>query len=228
MALGWYVIGLFTFLEMAACVILVLPLPIDMRRSMLQWLSTTPLMSKFRSTLYIILFILAALCTDSLREVYMTGQTLNQPGLSHEDEHIHETHYYAAQRNALLTGFALFLLILLSRFSTVVTEVFKLEQKAVILQKQAQNQEKAYEILTADFEKLTKQTEQQKEELEEAKATIKEFESKEKRNEALRQQALSQQKEYMRLMDANAELEKKVEELTSKLLQKSPQAKKDD
>jgi hypothetical protein len=61
MGLGWQALGVFLGLEALGCVVLVLPLPLDTKRSLLQFLSSHPLIAKAQSYLWVIFFLLLAL-----------------------------------------------------------------------------------------------------------------------------------------------------------------------
>lgn len=61
MGLGWQALGVFLGLEVVGCVVLVLPLPLDTKRALLQFLSTNPYVAKAQTYLWVIFFILLAL-----------------------------------------------------------------------------------------------------------------------------------------------------------------------
>lgn len=227
MGLGWQALGVFLGAEALGCVVLILPLPLDTKRSLLQFLSSNPHVAKAQSYLWVIFFLLLALFADSLREAHLAGGRLevhnshsHEHG-GHDDMHALEAHLYASQRNALLTGVSLFLLVLLGRFVNVVTALFKLEQNAEILSKQAKNQESAFVQHAEENEKLRK-------ELEEQKAAVAESQAKLTQTKMMAKQVENQQKEYLRVLDENERLQKEVQDLTDRLTAKSSQGKKDD
>jgi regulator of replication initiation timing len=107
------------------------------------------------------------------------------------------------------------------RFVNVVTALFKLEQNAEILSKQAKNQESAFVQHAEENEKLRK-------ELEEQKAAVAESQAKLTQTKMMAKQVENQQKEYLRVLDENERLQKEVQDLTDRLTAKSSQGKKDD
>lgn len=110
---------------------------------------------------------------------------------------------------------------LLSRFVSVVTALFRLEQNAEILKKQAQNQKSAFVQHTEENEKLRDQ-------VKELKAALEEAESKLSSNKMLAKQAENQQKEYTRLLDENEDLRRQIAKLEDRLTAKSRENKKND
>jgi hypothetical protein len=61
MGLGWQALGVFLGAEALGCVVLILPLPLDTKRSLLQFLSSNPHVAKAQSYLWVIFFLLLAL-----------------------------------------------------------------------------------------------------------------------------------------------------------------------
>ncbi|EPZ34460.1 B-cell receptor-associated 31-like domain-containing protein [Rozella allomycis CSF55] len=122
---------------------------------------------------------------------------------AHTDTQIHAKMFYS-QRNMYLTGFTLFLAIVCSRLIAILSEIMKHEEKIAVVEKQAKNQQKEYERLTEEKEKLEK-------ELEERSKLTEELQKKSKDAEVVLKQAKSQQEEYLRLADKYNDLEKKYE-----------------
>jgi B-cell receptor-associated protein 31 len=217
-------LGVFLGVEALCCIILILPLPLTVRRSMLKFLSSNPYIAKAHSYVWVIFFILFALFADSLREIHSTGGNLRAVLANHGHEELHSfelAQLCASQRNALFTGISLFLLVLLSRLVGVLTALYKLEQNAEILAKQAKNQESAFVQHTQENEKLQK-------ELADLKASLSDAQAKLNSTKMMGKQAENQQKEYLRLLDENERLRMDVDDLTTKLTAKSQREKKDD
>jgi DNA repair exonuclease SbcCD ATPase subunit len=103
----------------------------------------------------------------------------------------------------------------------VVTALFKLEQNAEILSKQAKNQESAFVQHAEENEKLRK-------ELDEHMALLAEAQAKVNSTKMMTKQVENQQKEYLRVLDENERLHKEVRDLTDRLTTKSSSDKKDD
>jgi predicted DNA-binding ArsR family transcriptional regulator len=104
---------------------------------------------------------------------------------------------------------------------SVVTALFRLEQNAEILKKQAKNQESAFVQHTEENEKLRK-------ELEEHKTSLGEVQAKLNATKMMAKQVESQQKEYLRVLGENEQLKNEVEDLTTRLTAKMDREKKDD
>ncbi|KAI7901393.1 B-cell receptor-associated protein 31-like-domain-containing protein [Cokeromyces recurvatus] len=188
--------------EMILFGLLVLPLPSRWRRAMLKFASTSPVMVKGLHLLKIIF-----------------GQRIDTEA-EEDKQHHHDYGYetsvkakkFYTQRNLYLTGFTLFLSLILERTSTLVLNLLQREEEL----KKAKNENLES---TKDQQKLIEMEEEYKNKVANLTEQIKELKRQKLDYETLKKQADQQAKEYNRLADEFNQLEK---ELSS-----SNEAKKD-
>lgn len=102
--------------------------------------------------------------------------------------------YFYSQRNVYLTGFVLFLFIILSRLTRLFTIIYKEDEKSSVVKKQAEKQGEEYiKILGTEKEKVLKIASLEK--------IISDMEIKCKDADAKINQAKNQQQEYLRLSE---------------------------
>ncbi|CAG8541723.1 2587_t:CDS:2 [Acaulospora morrowiae] len=192
-------------LESLAFVVLILPLPYAWRREMLRWVSQSSLIARSQYALKFAFVFVFILFIDTTNRAY---------NMQHEnnEEHVHdsrtEANYHAKkfynQRNMYLTGFTLFLSLILNRTYVLIVELLKSEDQLEAVKKQAANQSKEYLRLNDSESHLQKEVEKLTGELEEER-------KKTRDHETLKKQANQVHDEYMRLSDRYNELLKKVE-----------------
>ncbi|KAG0319846.1 hypothetical protein BGZ99_004880 [Dissophora globulifera] len=122
---------------------------------------------------------------------------------------------FYAQRNMYLTGFTLFLSLILNRTFFMILDLLKSEEKMEVIKKEASQQSKEYERALESETKLKKEVKELSEIVAShagAKADL----------ESLKKQAKQQQSEYLRMADENSAMEMKLMGSNSK-----KEAKKD-
>ncbi|CAO3646028.1 unnamed protein product [Cunninghamella blakesleeana] len=183
--------------EMVMFGILVLPLPSHWRRAMLKFVSTSPLVQKALYILKIVFGFIFVLFIDTVNR-------LQRIGSESEEEHHHDYSYEAnlkakkfyAQRNLYLTGFTLFLSLILERTSTLVIQMLKREEDFENAKKETVDVGKDQDRLFKEIEELTKRN--------------KELEKKQLDFDTLKKQASQQAEEYNRLADERNQFEKSL------------------
>ncbi|KAG2204195.1 hypothetical protein INT46_006079 [Mucor plumbeus] len=121
-------------LEMISFGILVFPFPSYWRRAMLKFVSSSPLIAKAIRTLKIVFGFIFVLFIDAVNRLQRIDQDQKPEDASHP---YHDYNYEAsqkaskfyAQRNLYLTGFTLFLSLILERTSTLVIAMLKHEEE---------------------------------------------------------------------------------------------------
>eukprot|EP01027_Heterolobosea_sp_BB2_P012441 GEZU01018034.1.p1 GENE.GEZU01018034.1~~GEZU01018034.1.p1 ORF type:complete len:207 (-),score=53.92 GEZU01018034.1:667-1254(-) len=158
MTIQWYIVLLFLGLEMLCYLSLVMPLPVVLKKKVFQWVNTPYMSAKLHTIFRVSLMILGTLLIDSCRTWYkLRGEevygveTAASIGNSIDQAGAMQASLYLAQRNAFLSGFAVFMLLVLRRFSTILTEVYKLEKHL------AQNEE----LIRARNEERSKHSEEE-------------------------------------------------------------------
>jgi len=193
--------------EMFIFVLLILPLPLKWRKSIFTFLSRSPLIAQLQYGLKITFIFVFILFVDSLNRMWRV-----QEEASHQDgHHIHdvrtETNLQArkfySQRNMYLTGFTLFLSLILNRTYVLIIDQMKAEEQLEVLKKQATNQSVEYTRLNGSESELQKKLAELTQELENEKVKSRDFET-------LKKQAQGGQDEYMKLADKYNELENRA------------------
>lgn len=105
---------------------------------------------------------------------------------------------FYAERNVYLTGFTLFLSIVLNRFVVVIFTLATAEEKQAVLVKQANETNKAYMTLLDETEKLKKKSE-------EAEKAIRDLDT-------LKSQSKNMAIEYDRLLAEHAALQRSIDQ----------------
>jgi len=193
--------------EMFIFVLLILPLPMKWRKSIFIFLSKSPLIAQLQYGLKITFIFVFILFVDSLNRMWRV-----QEEASHQDgHHVHdvrtETNLQArkfySQRNMYLTGFTLFLSLILNRTYVLIIDQLRAEEQLEVLKKQAANQSKEYTRLNGSESDLQKKLAELTKDLENEKLKSRDFET-------LKKQAQGSHDEYMRLADKHNELERKA------------------
>ncbi|KAF9349482.1 hypothetical protein BGX26_012235 [Mortierella sp. AD094] len=156
--------------------------------------------------LFIFVFILFL---DSLNRVIKVDEISLESDrhIPHIETNVAAKRFYA-QRNMYLTGFTLFLSLILNRTFVMIVDLLKSEEKMEIVKKQAAQQSKEYERVVESEKKLKK-------ELKDLQEIASSHESTRQDLENLKKQASQQQQEYLRLADENTVLDKKLKGLKS-------------
>lgn len=105
--------------------------------------------------------------------------------------------------NRYLTGFTLFLSLILNRTFVLILDLLKSEERMEVIKKQAAQQSKEYERVSESEKNLQK-------ELKDLNEIVSSHSSVAKDLENLKKQANQQQKEYLRMADENNAMEKKL------------------
>ncbi|KAG1047079.1 hypothetical protein G6F46_010151 [Rhizopus delemar] len=188
--------------EMFVFCVIVLPLPSRWRRAMFKFASTSPLVDKALNTLRIIFGFIFVLFIDAVNRL----QRLNE----HEEESHHDHSYeeslkaskFYAQRNLYLTGFTLFLSLILERTSSLVIAMLKKEEEL-------EDAIKEHVSSTQDQERLETMETTFKNKITALKVEVEELKKQEKDIENLKKQIAQQTEEYNQLRDRHESLKQK-------------------
>ncbi|GBC00982.1 hypothetical protein RclHR1_04020008 [Rhizophagus clarus] len=202
MTLYYFLVFVLLIAECAAFVVLILPFPRAWRRAVLRWVSKSDLVArsqiaiKFTFIAVLILFIDATNRTFSVQSLDKTEMTDTRAEVAH-----HAKKFYN-QRNMYLTGFTLFLSLILNRTYVLVVELLEAEDNYETIKKQVSNHSKDQLRFTEVEERMKKEIEALAKELEEERKKERDFET-------LKKQANQQAEEYDRLADEYSNLERK-------------------
>ncbi|KAI0270569.1 endoplasmic reticulum protein [Gloeopeniophorella convolvens] len=172
--------------EMLAFCLFVAPVPFKVRRRLFRFLSESPLVAKFAYGIKISFIFVAVLFVDALQRMFRITtevEIAKSSGQGMQDVRT-ETSFAArkfyAQRNVYLTGFCLFLSLVLTRTFYIIQDLIHTQEEYAKLKQTTANNSRD-NLKAGDQEK----------EVERLKRDL----------EALKQQARSQAAEYDRLAD---------------------------
>ncbi|CAO3572223.1 unnamed protein product [Mortierella alpina] len=205
MSLPYTMVFTLLMTEMITFIFLILPLPFKWRRGMLNFLSKSPFMANIQHVMKIVFIFVFILFIDSLNRVIKVDEITNDSP-HHHNPHAETTvaaRRFYAQRNMYLTGFTLFLSLILNRTFFMILDLLKSEEKMEIVKKQAAQQSKEYSRVLESETQLKK-------ELKDLQEIVNSHASTRQDLENLKKQASQQQQEYLRMADENTAMEKKL------------------
>ncbi|XP_058171406.1 B-cell receptor-associated protein 31 isoform X4 [Anopheles ziemanni] len=213
MTLVWGIIASFLYLEIFIVLLLVLPL-----RSPQQWHRffksrfLAMLSRQAQTYFYLLLAVLVLFLLEAIREM----RKYSSNDHTHTETHLnvemqHSMRLFRAQRNFYISGFAIFLSLVIRRLVSLISGQAMLLAQAEASMKQAQSATTAARTLMSQQKGDEKPTESKAEEL---KKKITELESelaKERKDkEAMKSQSESLNREYDRLTEEYSKLQKKI------------------
>ncbi|MED6257033.1 hypothetical protein ATANTOWER_007264 [Ataeniobius toweri] len=159
MTLQWTAVALFLYIEIAIILILCLPFISARRWHSIFQLRIWSWMAKFWNKVFLtMIIILIVLFLDAVREVrkYSSKEIGTdakvQPNMF---DHLHMK-LFRAQRNLYISGFAVFLWLVMKRLITLINQLAAVSGTTAALQIQAVNANKAVEKYMKDNEQLKK------------------------------------------------------------------------
>ncbi|KAG1152458.1 hypothetical protein G6F37_002506 [Rhizopus arrhizus] len=193
--------------EMVLFGLLVLPLPSRWRHAMLTFALKSPQMAKAMYIFKIVFGFIFILFFDTINRLQRMSAENEAERQQHHHDYGYETSFKAkkfyTQRNLYLTGFTLFLSVILERTSALVLELVKREEEL-----------KNAKSLTAEVTKgqqhLIDMEDDYKKQVEALSVQIKELKRQNLDYETLKKQADQQQKEFDRLATEYNKLESSV------------------
>ncbi|KAM3584609.1 Endoplasmic reticulum transmembrane protein 3 [Umbelopsis sp. WA50703] len=191
-------------LEMAMFGLLVLPLPQHWRSALLKFISRSAMVSQCLYVMKILFVFVFLLFADSVNRL----SRVQTPALNNGNMYGHDPRLDAAlsskkfytQRNLYLTGFTLFLSLILDRTYKLVLENIQRDEEIRNLKSQNSTASKDYE------RRLAEKIDQHKLEISKLQ---KQIDSKSTDLETLQKQCKQQSEEYFRLADRHNELERR-------------------
>ncbi|KAK0189520.1 B-cell receptor-associated protein 31-like-domain-containing protein [Armillaria mellea] len=181
--------------EMGTFCLIVLPLPHTVKKRVFSFLSTSPLVAKIAYALKISFIFVGILFFDALQRMFrVTAEAelakSGQQGISdvRTETNLAARKFYS-QRNVYLTGFTLFLSLVLTRTFSIILDLIQVEEEVL---KHKGN---------GDLDSSKKELEKLRKKAEESDALKRDLEKANRDLESLKSQALSQAAEYDRLSD---------------------------
>ncbi|KAJ6464269.1 B-cell receptor-associated protein 31-like-domain-containing protein [Mycena vitilis] len=174
--------------EMVTFCVLVFPLPHNIRKKIFGFLSESPIVAKVAYGLKISFIFVAILFADALQRMFRVtaeSELAKQNGATHtggaQAENSFAARKFYSQRNTYLTGFTLFLSLVLTRTFALLLDLIHTQEEYAKLKGSSPSNAKA-----ADSNK----------EIAELKAKVAELSKKERDFETLKKQAKQQAAEY--------------------------------
>lgn len=230
MSIQWTLIAGVMYVELAATILLLIPVISPSRWHQIfksRFLRSIGNMSHIYFKMFLLLLTLFFL--DAIREMRKYSAELSDEGRGDHGHHLDaemQAHMrlFRAQRNFYISGFSLFLWVVLQRLATLISRLAVSLADGEAAMKQAKSASDAAAQLLKQ-EKVEQEEDQQKEA--NVSNEIKELKEEKKRLEAERDAALKQasavSREYDRLMDEHADIQAKL-----KKAEGAGESKKDD
>lgn len=218
MSLQWTLVAGFLYLEVFITLLLVLPVASPQRwNRLLNSSFVKTLRSQSQWYFYLILVILVLFLLDAIREMrkYSNLEASEHHGHAHlETEMQTSMRLFRAQRNFYISGFALFLSVVIRRILHLLTTQANLIAQSEAALKQAQGASAAARSILTKEKTDGLSSEAYEKQIKELKESLKSAEEKYNKNkqdrDALKSQAESVTKEYDRLLDEHRKLQESV------------------
>ncbi|KAF7546229.1 hypothetical protein G7Z17_g8577 [Cylindrodendrum hubeiense] len=178
MTLYYTLVFLLLVFEMALFMLLIVPLPFNVKRKIFTFISENPVVAKIQYWMKITFIFILILFIDSVNRVYRVQLELaaatekgKQGGvgvMGHERLEVQARKFYS-QRNMYLCGFTLFLSLILNRTYVMIVDVLRLEDKVRDYESANKNTKdseqvaalkKELELKDLDLQTLKKQSQQ--------------------------------------------------------------------
>jgi len=214
MSLHWTLIAGFLYAEIAVVLILLIPFISNKTwRKLFKSRFLKGIENQFIYYFYILVAILVLFFLDAIREMNKYSDESNQSNHSHgghlDAQMQMHMRLFRAQRNFYISGFALFLCLVIKRMVSLITENASLDIEKEAAMKQAQSASRAAETLMSSGggsgdkksdSELEKKLKAKDEELSKALKDV----------ESMKSQSTNLTKEYDRLMEEKDKLERKL------------------
>jgi B-cell receptor-associated protein 31 len=221
MSLQWTIIATFLYVEIAVVLLLVLPVASPQRWNKIIKSRFLQALNNQASIYFLVLLaVLVLFFLDAIREMrkYSSPETTEATHAHLDAEMQVNMRLFRAQRNFYISGFALFLSLVIRRLITLISQQATLLAQSEAAMRQAESATTAAQSLLAQNqtsmaqndtnEAHDKEVTELKEKLAEA---VKALEWERKDKEALKSQAESVNKEYDRLIEEYRKLQAKVD-----------------
>lgn len=212
MSLQWTIIATFLYAEIAIVCLLALPIASPSKWQKLFRSKFLAYISGQASIYFVILIGVLVLCLlDAIREMqkYSNVESTDHQHLDAEMQG--NMRLFRAQRNFYISGFALFLLVVIRRLVQLISELATLLAQSEANFRQAQSASVAARSLLAQAGAGDEATKKEIEELKnQVNALEKDLSREKKDKEAVKSQAESLTKEYDRLAEEHGKLQKKL------------------
>lgn len=213
MSLHWTLIAGFLYVEIAVMLLFLIPF---ISNKVWSKLFKSRFLKGIENQLgyyfYILVAILVLFFLDAIREMNKYSETTAQENATHathlDAQMQAHMRLFRARRNFYISGFALFLSLIIKKLVALITASATLEAELEAAMKQAQSATRAAELLMKDDKgasDLEKKLEEKEEEMQKALADV----------TSMKSQSINLTKEYDRLMEEKDKLELRLRVLDS-------------
>lgn len=212
MSLQWTIIATFLYAEIAVVLLLTLPIASPSKWQKFFKSKFLAYVSGQASIYFFVLIGVLVLCLlDAIREMQKYSN-LDSTDHTHLDAEMQgNMRLFRAQRNFYISGFALFLLIVIRRLVQMISELATLSAQCEANFRQAQSASTTARTLLDQQGAGDEKTKKEVTELQSQIALLEKELNKEKKDkEAVKSQAESLNKEYDRLAEEHSKLQKKI------------------
>ncbi|CAG9786918.1 unnamed protein product [Diatraea saccharalis] len=213
MSLQWTIIATFLYAEIAVVLLLTLPIASPSRW---QKFFKSKFLAYIGNQAYIYFFVLVGVLVLCLLDAIREMQKYSEGGDKSEHQHLDaemqgNMRLFRAQRNFYISGFALFLLVVIRRLVQMISELAVLLAQSEASFRQAQSATTTARTLLAQQGAGDEQSKKEAEELRSKISVLEKELAKEKKDkEAVKSQAESLNREYDRLAEEHSKLQKKI------------------
>ncbi|ORX94091.1 B-cell receptor-associated 31-like protein [Basidiobolus meristosporus CBS 931.73] len=195
------VFGLLIF-EMTLFGLMVFPFPKKWKRAALMKIDESGIIRRNQYIINIVGFFVFILFIDSVNRMIRATEEVNQANLAdpRTDTQLHVKKFYS-QRNMYLTGFTLFLSLIINRTFAILMDLFYVQEELEKFGEHSPVEHKDVKFYQESNDKQEKQIAELLKELDDLKRKDRDF-------ELLKKQADNQSTEYNRLADQHNDLEK--------------------
>ncbi|XP_055321613.1 B-cell receptor-associated protein 31 isoform X2 [Sitodiplosis mosellana] len=220
MSLVWTIIATFLYVEIAVVLLLVLPIASPQRWNRFFKSQFLAMISRQANIYFVLLFgILVLFLLEAIRE--MRKYSHHENGTEHLNVELqHSMRLFRAQRNFYISGFSIFLTLVIRRLVILISSQAQLLAQSEASMRQAQSATTAARSLlsqqksddkSADSKKSDSKPDELIGELKQKISDLnKELERERKDKEALKSQATGLEKEYDRLTEEYSKLERRL------------------
>jgi len=219
MSLVWTIIATFLYVEIAVVLLLVLPIASPTRWNRFFKSQFLAMIGRQAHIYFVLLLgVLVLFLLEAIREMRKYSTTDGSSDVHLNVEMQHSMRLFRAQRNFYISGFSIFLTLVIRRLVTLISTQATLLAQSEANLRQAQSATTAAKSLLSQQKGTDERSEADKTDekklIDDLKKKVsdlsKEVERERKDKEAMKSQAASLGKEYDRLTEAYSKLERKV------------------
>jgi len=208
MLLHWYILTAGLYIKLTFCAILAFPpFPAILQNVVANWCTS----SIVRNTMKVYFIAASIVFVETVIEL-MNAKPPPIGDAFHEEIHRFESDKLINQRNALISGLSIFLLLLINQLIALKKEIIRLYVDSEVLKKQAKNVSSEYMKLVSENENKSSPKTEDFNLDRENKELKRKLEKSQSEVIAIKKQAESQQDAFIKLQEENKSLKNKLDD----------------